>query len=142
MDSETVVAYGDDKLQLWDPATKDLVGEWNGEPNNVHIGQVEPVSPSTLAIVSTGAGENEHLSKAGRLHFADLNWSSENNRFSDITVCQWVGDEPPVEDISVVESVHQENIDVGPELPLFTGSMTDGAVYSRKLDISDGKVKM
>ncbi|KAJ1841599.1 hypothetical protein LPJ73_006065, partial [Coemansia sp. RSA 2703] len=59
MDSQTVVAYGDNKLQLWNPITKGIVGEWDGEPHNVHIGQVEPVSTSTLAIVSTGAGENE-----------------------------------------------------------------------------------
>ncbi|KAJ1860701.1 hypothetical protein LPJ73_001273 [Coemansia sp. RSA 2703] len=142
MDSETVVVYGDDKLQLWNPVSKSLVGEWDGGPQNVHIGQVEPVSPSTLAIVSTGASENERLSKAGRLHFADLNWSTENNRFSDMTVRQWVGDELPVEDISVVENVHQENIDDESELSLFTGSMTDGAVYRGNFDISDGKVRM
>ncbi|KAJ1859463.1 hypothetical protein LPJ73_001792, partial [Coemansia sp. RSA 2703] len=142
MDSETVVAYGDNKLQLWNPVTKGLVGEWDGGPQNVHIGQVEPVSPSTLAIVSTGAGENERVSKAGRLHFADLNWSTENNRFSDMTVRQWVGDEPPVEDISVVEGVQSEDADDESEMSLFTGSMTDGAVYRRNFDISDGKVRM
>ncbi|KAJ2368957.1 hypothetical protein IW150_005276, partial [Coemansia sp. RSA 2607] len=142
MDSETVVAYGDNKLQLWNPVTKGLVGEWDGGPQNVHIGQVEPVSPSTLAIVSTGAGENERVSKAGRLHFADLNWSTENNRFSDMTVRQWVGDEPLVEDISVVEGVQSEDADDKSELSLFTGSMTDGAVYRRNFDISDGKVRM
>ncbi|KAJ2377037.1 hypothetical protein IW150_001620 [Coemansia sp. RSA 2607] len=142
MDSETVVAYGDDKMQLWNPVTKGLVGEWDGGPQNVHIGQVEPVSSSMLAIVSTAAGENERVSKAGRLHFADLNWSTENNRFSDMTVRQWVGDELPVEDISVVEGVQSEDADDESEMSLFTGSMTDGAVYRRNFDISDGKLRM
>ncbi|KAJ2394932.1 hypothetical protein GGI05_001818, partial [Coemansia sp. RSA 2603] len=142
MDSETVVAYGDDKLQLWNPITKGIVEEWDGEPHNVHIGQVEPVSTSTLAIVSTGAVENERVSKAGRLHFADLNWSTENNRFSDMAMRQWVGDAVPIEDVSVVEGVHWEDTDDESELLLFTGSMTDGAVYRRKFNITDGKVKM
>ncbi|KAJ1856171.1 hypothetical protein LPJ73_002224 [Coemansia sp. RSA 2703] len=142
MDSETVVAYGDDKLQLWNPVSKSLVGEWDGGRHNVHIGQVEPLSASTLAIVSTGAGENGRVSKAGRLHFTDLNWSADNGRFSDMTVRQWVGDAPLVEDISIVESVQSVDTDDKSELSLFTGSMTDGAVYRRNFDISDSKVRM
>ncbi|KAJ1844804.1 hypothetical protein LPJ73_005050, partial [Coemansia sp. RSA 2703] len=141
-DNETVVAYGDDKLQFWNPDTKGLVGEWDGEPHNVHIGQVEPVSTSMLANVSTGASENGHVSKAGKLHFTDLNWSADNSRFSDITARQWVDDEPSVKNISVVEDVQSVDADDESELSLFTGSMTDGTVYRRKFDTSDGKVRM
>ncbi|KAJ1852166.1 hypothetical protein LPJ73_002879 [Coemansia sp. RSA 2703] len=59
-----------------------------------------------------------------------------------MTIRQWDGDALPIEDVSVVEGVHQEDADDESELSLFTGSMTDGAVYSRKLNIFDGKVKM
>ncbi|KAJ2395266.1 hypothetical protein GGI05_001661, partial [Coemansia sp. RSA 2603] len=142
MDSETVIAYGDDKLQLWDPVSKNIVREWDGGLQNVHIGQVEPISPSMLAVVSSGAGENEQVSKAGRLMFTDLNWSTETNRFSDMTVRQWVDDEPPVEDISVVECAQSQDAENESQVSLFTGSMTDGAVYRRKFDFSEGEAEM
>ncbi|KAJ1857200.1 hypothetical protein LPJ73_002076, partial [Coemansia sp. RSA 2703] len=142
MDSETVIAYGDDKLQLWDPVSKNIVREWDGGLQNVHIGQVEPISPSMLAMVSSGAGKNEQVSKAGRLMFTDLNWSTENNRFSDMTVHQWVDDEPPVEDISVVECAQSQDAENESQVSLFTGSSTDGAVYRRKFDFSEGEAEM
>ncbi|KAJ2389836.1 hypothetical protein GGI05_003377, partial [Coemansia sp. RSA 2603] len=142
MDSETVISYGDDKLQLWDPVSKSIVREWDGGLQNVHIGQIEPISPSMLAMVSSGAGENEQVSKAGRLMFTDLNWSTETNRFSDMTVRQWVDDEPPVEDISVVECAQSQDAENELQVSLFTGSMTDGAVYRRKFDFSKGEAEL
>ncbi|KAJ2377183.1 hypothetical protein IW150_001532 [Coemansia sp. RSA 2607] len=142
MDRETVIAYGGDKLQLWDPVSKNIVKEWDGGLQNVHIGQVEPISPSMLAVVSSGTGENEQVSKAGRLMFTDLNWSTENNQFSDMTVRQWVDDEPPVEDISVVECAQSQDAENELQVSLFTGSRTDGAVYRRKFDFSEGEAEM
>ncbi|KAJ1855495.1 hypothetical protein LPJ73_002329 [Coemansia sp. RSA 2703] len=142
VDNQTIVAYGEDKLQFWDTGGDGLVGVWNGDQVNIRIEQGEPVSPSTLAIVSSGGQETEQASEAGRLFFMDVNWSSGKKRFSDLPIRQWVSDSQSGTNISIVKGVHPQDDGDESRVSLFTGSLTGGAVYRRIFDITESKVTM
>ncbi|KAJ2376292.1 hypothetical protein IW150_002070 [Coemansia sp. RSA 2607] len=142
VDNQTIVAYGEDKLQFWDTGGDGLVGVWNGDQARISIEQGEPVSPSTLAIVSSGGQETEQASEAGRLFFMDVNWSSEKKRFSNLPIRQWVGDSQSGTNISIVKGVRPQDDGDKSRVSLFTGGLTGGAVYRRIFDISESKVNM
>ncbi|KAJ2777504.1 hypothetical protein GGI15_004480 [Coemansia interrupta] len=139
MDSETALLYGGDNLEFWNPVSNSPIGEWSGKSKGINIGQVQPLSSSILAIVSSDAGENGQASKAGRLSFMNASWSAEDSRFADMPVRQWTSD-APTEDISVVEGIDSEDIGDDSQVSIFTGNTSGGGVYRRIFDVSESVV--
>ncbi|KAJ2780575.1 hypothetical protein GGI15_003500 [Coemansia interrupta] len=139
MDSETVLLHGGSKLEFLNPVSNSLIGGWSGKSKGINIGQVQPLSSSILAIVSGITGENEQVSKAGRLFFMNASWSAEDNQFADMPVRQWTSD-VPTEHISVVEGVDSEDTDDDSQVSIFTGNISGGGVYLRIFDVSESAV--
>ncbi|KAJ2374284.1 hypothetical protein IW150_003188 [Coemansia sp. RSA 2607] len=142
MEHQTVVAYGKEYVQFWDPVERSIVGAWNGDVKLIEIEQAEPVSSSVLAIVSRGSRENKRIPNASKLFFMNVNWSLENRRFTNLHVQQWRADPQAAAGISAVESVQSEDNGDAQQVSLFTGGLTDRAVFRRIFDISENEVTM
>ncbi|KAJ2376202.1 hypothetical protein IW150_002118 [Coemansia sp. RSA 2607] len=139
-DRQTVLAYGIEELELWDPIDKNLLGMLNGDWDNLRIEQAEPVSPSVLAIISAGVKDKQQVIGGGKLHFTKVDWSTGNGRFPKMPIQEWTEETQPGMGISIIEGIESAAANDETRVSLFTGDITNGYVYRRIFDISESKV--
>ncbi|KAJ1857431.1 hypothetical protein LPJ73_002039, partial [Coemansia sp. RSA 2703] len=139
-DRQTVLAYGIEELELWDPIDKNLLGMLNGDWDNLRIEQVEPVSPSVLAIISAGVKDKQQVIGGGKLHFTKVDWSTGNDQFPKMPIQEWTEDTQSGMSISIIEGIESAVTNDETRVSLFTGDTTNGFVYRRIFDISENKV--
>ncbi|KAJ2396070.1 hypothetical protein GGI05_001295, partial [Coemansia sp. RSA 2603] len=138
MDCETVVAYGTDStLQLWSPHTKTMLNDLSAHVEGITIEQVEPVSPSVLAVLSRGNWPAKYPISGGRLNFIQLNSRSRRGILSASPIRQWDSRDELEGMISAVERLRSDVSDDESRVSLFTGGPTDGAVYRRVFDLNE-----
>ncbi|KAJ1719508.1 hypothetical protein LPJ53_005744 [Coemansia erecta] len=142
LDSQTVVAYGNNMVQIWNPVDQTMDGQWSGAQEGFCIEQVKPVSPSVLAVVSAGGGAVERAARGGRLLFLSPRWSARQEEFTAMPVKQWTHDARSSADIAVVEEVQSGGSSNRNPISLFTGAMAGGTIYRRVLDVSRRTAKM